>query len=845
VTQNSLPTYRAVLLVLLACALLATACGSSATGLQGDTASEPAAAPTATQRPADEPAAVDRPSDPDEESDEADGSQIVLAADPTPEPEPAAPAIFNTSVGIGGAVGTIEDVLVTVGETLTTNADVDSLIAGQPMVDDSERTWLVTTVAFEGLIEQGWSATDSDIRVEDASGRPYPIEDVFDAAGTNPYAVDINGRTYREMRLAIQTDSLIEDTSGWNLVVGEPDKLPLVLPLNGSAYDDPYPLALPNGQEASFDTGPFAGCSAGAVFNTQIGDAEIALEKTAGWHENGGRGDARRVPANERLVTLDVIITGTAETDTRSTGTNCDASVLWPDFLLLVDGRPTQGSGFVPDVEGFASVTSSFVFQIPAAAQQLELVGGAEQESLAVWDVSLPAALGEDGAALVPFGGIGAELTGALGDRPAELTSVELGAGGAAGQIIQVDMAVGASSSTNANIDSFVAGSPQLDEDGRTWMVVGFTAESTIDARWSYDRESIVLVDPAGRPHSATEVFDRTGKELFGFSIDGVEFLDLRAAFETDGLVTDATGWTLEIGWGDAIPLALPLEGAATNEWPVPLTTGQTETLNYAPQLCRDGAILDAEITQARIDIEGYENNWAERDVRRVDRHHRFIVIDLELFNPKEDRSLENCGFILHWPQFKLSVDGRLTQAYSHNLPTVEPFTSQTLFLNYRVPKDAQVVTLIGGDNQEIVTWQIKDSREVLQEFGAEEIDERIVITLDETLLFAFGESVLQQGSLAPLSRVANVVNESSGSIDIVGHTDAIGDDASNQALSLARAEAVAAALVEAGVDESRLNVSGDGEASPVAPNENDDGTDNPAGRAENRRVEISFDSNG
>ena len=45
------------------------------------------------------------------------------------------------------------------------------------------------------------------------------------------------------------------------------------------------------------------------------------------------------------------------------------------------------------------------------------------------------------------------------------------------------------------------------------------------------------------------------------------------------------------------------------------------------------------------------------------------------------------------------------------------------------------------------------------------------------------------------------------------------------------------------GVDPSRIVASGLGESSPVAPNENSDSTDDAAGRAENRRVEISFTS--
>ena len=67
----------------------------------------------------------------------------------------------------------------------------------------------------------------------------------------------------------------------------------------------------------------------------------------------------------------------------------------------------------------------------------------------------------------------------------------------------------------------------------------------------------------------------------------------------------------------------------------------------------------------------------------------------------------------------------------------------------------------------------------------------------------------------------------------IVGHTDATGEPAANEALSVERANAIQAALVERGVAADRLRAAGLGERQPIASNQT------PEGRAINRRVEL------
>ena len=77
--------------------------------------------------------------------------------------------------------------------------------------------------------------------------------------------------------------------------------------------------------------------------------------------------------------------------------------------------------------------------------------------------------------------------------------------------------------------------------------------------------------------------------------------------------------------------------------------------------------------------------------------------------------------------------------------------------------------------------------------------------------------------------------------IRLRGHTDAAGNDRANLRASRARAEAVAAWLVDRGVDDDRIEVIAMGEQNPVAPNALPDGSPNEEGRARNRRVEVEI----
>lgn len=111
------------------------------------------------------------------------------------------------------------------------------------------------------------------------------------------------------------------------------------------------------------------------------------------------------------------------------------------------------------------------------------------------------------------------------------------------------------------------------------------------------------------------------------------------------------------------------------------------------------------------------------------------------------------------------------------------------------------------------------------------------IVRLDSMSLFDSGKAVLKTGSTRMLVNSLVGIKAKPGWLIVVsGHTDNTGNPQLNQTLSLRRAAAVRDWMRDTGdVPESCFAVQGYGESRPVATN------DTPAGRALNRRVEISL----
>jgi len=159
----------------------------------------------------------------------------------------------------------------------------------------------------------------------------------------------------------------------------------------------------------------------------------------------------------------------------------------------------------------------------------------------------------------------------------------------------------------------------------------------------------------------------------------------------------------------------------------------------------------------------------------------------------------------------------------------------------------AAIGTAVGATTGAIIGNKMDKKQkelEALQNAKVQEVTDAnglkgILVTFDGGILFATGKSDLSATAQSSLSDFATKMsNMTDTDITIWGHTDNTGSLATNQALSLARAQSVATYLTGKGIASSRITTAGKADTMPVASN------DTAAGKAQNRRVEIYITAN-
>lgn len=135
---------------------------------------------------------------------------------------------------------------------------------------------------------------------------------------------------------------------------------------------------------------------------------------------------------------------------------------------------------------------------------------------------------------------------------------------------------------------------------------------------------------------------------------------------------------------------------------------------------------------------------------------------------------------------------------------------------------------------------QAEELRRALRnDVGVSNNGRNLVVVLSQDLLFATDSTAVSGVSRNELSIVAQSLNKyPNTTVNVIGHTDNVGDASYNLDLSQRRAQAVSSVLINGGVTPSRIRSIGRGEDQPIASNLN------AQGRQANRRVEIIITPN-
>lgn len=150
----------------------------------------------------------------------------------------------------------------------------------------------------------------------------------------------------------------------------------------------------------------------------------------------------------------------------------------------------------------------------------------------------------------------------------------------------------------------------------------------------------------------------------------------------------------------------------------------------------------------------------------------------------------------------------------------------------------AVIGAAVGGGAGAVIGHKMdQQAKEIQQEVPNAEVHregEGIIVTFNSNVLFAFDKSDLTDQAKSTIGDLNTILQKyPDENVLVIGHTDDVGTDAYNQALSERRASAVSSYLTSQGVSSSRVSTKGMGESDPKVAN------DTEAHRAENRRVEF------
>lgn len=195
--------------------------------------------------------------------------------------------------------------------------------------------------------------------------------------------------------------------------------------------------------------------------------------------------------------------------------------------------------------------------------------------------------------------------------------------------------------------------------------------------------------------------------------------------------------------------------------------------------------------------------------------------------------------------QTKAEADAELARTQSEAMAEQEKLASDLEAQNARIASQRGAIAALRSENSDYASAEELKQKieEVKKTFAPDEAEvmkdgTKIVVRLKK-MQFSSGRSDLNPDSFATLRKVDNLIAAvPAKQITVEGHTDSVGSNATNKALSEKRAESVKKYLVSQGLSqELRVDTEGYGSDRPLTTNKTKEG------RATNRRVDIVIDT--
>ncbi|RXK87419.1 flagellar motor protein MotB [Filimonas effusa] len=170
---------------------------------------------------------------------------------------------------------------------------------------------------------------------------------------------------------------------------------------------------------------------------------------------------------------------------------------------------------------------------------------------------------------------------------------------------------------------------------------------------------------------------------------------------------------------------------------------------------------------------------------------------------------------------------------YSFTIESATPLSSVATLKGYYTTSQSMQLPDAADELDSLVSTPVCMQKEVV-------VTENITVL--RNVYYEFAKADIRPESFASLDDVVDFLKKNTDvKAEIGGHTDNKGSDELNLRLSEARAVNVVNYLVSKGIEKNRLIAKGYGATQPIAPNVNEDGSDNPEGREKNRRTEMKI----